>query len=183
MVTDSRQAAVSPPNAPALLTAAPPTVPGTLAAHSSPPKPCLANLRATLARFAPASATNTGSPRTSSTSARAADALMTSPATPASAISRLDPPPMIRTGRSWSRAQRNPSARSWPDLARTNQSAGPPTRSEVYGASGTCCSGVTPSSQHGDQSVGKEGDVAGAHGQHDIAWLRARDHGLDGFLK
>src|SRR5258708_13589461 len=108
---------------------------------------------------------------------------MTSPSTPASAINRFAPPPMTRTGPAWSPAQRNPAGRSWPDFARMNQWAGPPTRSELYGASGTRCSGVTPTSKRLHQAVRELGHVAGAHGQHDIAWFRRRDDGFHGVVE
>ena len=45
---------MSPPCAPALLTTAPPTVPGTLTAHSKPLSPCAAHLRASTVSAMPA---------------------------------------------------------------------------------------------------------------------------------
>src|SRR6185503_18037138 len=67
----------------------------------------------------------------------------TSPSNPASAITRLLPPPSTTSGTRLSPLHRIAAAASSTDAARTNHRAGPPTPSVVNGASGTsACSGI-----------------------------------------
>ena len=119
--------ATSPSKAPALPTTAPPTVPGNPAAHSNPASPRSTASRASTVSSAPVSAYAIAP----SNSMCAARLTTTSPRTPLSATSTLQPPPSNRQSTPCRRASSTVLTTSSTLSQTINKSAGPPTRTAV----------------------------------------------------
>ena len=113
----------------------PPTVPG-VPAHASRPAHAVAD-RPSYQSVDRHRRIRANARRRRSSTTSPPRGLMTSPRTPASDTSTFDPPPSIVTGTPASDASFSAVTISSLVLGSTSQSAGPPTRNVVSGASGT----------------------------------------------
>jgi len=120
------------PYAPTFWIGVAPAEPGMPARHSMPASPAV-TVRATASdQFSPAASSS----RVPSRAAPRVASRIAVPSNPASAITRLLPPPTISTGSPRRSAARTASTASWSVRAVTSRAAGPPSRSVVRGASG-----------------------------------------------
>ena len=120
---------VSPPNAPAFIVSAPPSVPGMPAKNSAGPSCRPMARRAMRAHGTPASAYRVVASISSSSSRPVVS--MTTPRMPPSRTSRLEPRPSQNSGVPVGSASRNAS-RSVRSVGVKNTSAGPPTCHDVW---------------------------------------------------
>src|SRR5262245_53553986 len=158
---------------------APPAVPGMLAPNSSPSSPAAAARWTARGRLAPPP-DQPSAPRTRMACSRPTRR-RTSPRKPASATSRFEPLPTTATRAPASRAQASTATADRNEPTAAVQSAGPPTRIVVRGASGapgrssggvgaaTAIGGIVIlDSQAADQLLPQPAHVAGAEGQHQV---------------
>src|ERR1022692_2139219 len=138
--------ATSCPYAPTFCTGVPPTLPGMPLKHSTPAQRAMTDRETNLSQATPAPASKITLPFSSCPprcSMPSTATFSTSPDQPASATTRLLPPPRTKRGRSRERANVTASRTSPTSLASTKYLAGPPISLVVNGASGMFSSSCT----------------------------------------
>src|SRR5688572_27641350 len=131
------QFATSWPYAPTFWIGVPPTVPGIPDRHSRPARPRATQSATVSSQDSPAPAVRSVSVPSRACSRPRTSTCTTRPSKPASAITRLLPPPRTNSGAPFDLLQRCARSTSSTVRARSSHRAGPPTPSVVSGASGS----------------------------------------------
>src|SRR5688572_10591770 len=177
------QFATSWPYAPTFWIGVPPTVPGIPERHSTPARPRATQSATVSSQDSPAPAVTSVSAPSCACSRPRTSTCTTSPSKPASAITRLLPPPRTNSGVPFAVLQRCARSTSSIVRARSSHRAAPPTPSVVSGASGSASTASRSGSVKGKEpcflcNECRKGLRPGAHAEfHPIPWRQLGGEG------